>query len=338
VAQAKGDGGKCPLAVAHAQAEVCTILAHRSRLHDAQVARCQGGLGVPLTKGLQQRQGGWRVDGQICERDDGVHEQPGTVPDPVQMRRAMRDQPLFEGLQVSAGQGDARRQSMPTPARQQVGILVQRSGDVYPLDAARRAAALALPAMDDERWAVELVAEAAGDQSNDPLMEFGVMHEQDRAALGVPEQVARTKQLLLQQSLALGVHLIQPLGQLARLGGILGKQEIQGEVCARLAVVVLLQQPTGGVQPRPQAEGDVDAVNPLSRDSGGRGQGVEAGAGRGTQARQAALGQRPVLIQQGHDVGHRAHGHQVKESARIAPAPGRRVQRLDETIGDAHAG
>ncbi|MCX6944995.1 MAG: hypothetical protein NT173_09595 [Opitutales bacterium] len=98
------------------------------------------------------------------------------------------------------------------------------------------------------------------------------------------------------------------------------------------------RQAAGGVDPRAQAEGDVDGMDAVGRlDAGDAHQRPQAGAAGLLQDAQAVAGEDAVLAEQRHEVGHRAQGHQVQVVAELERQRHRVLlgaELLDQAVGE----
>ena len=288
-------------------------------------------LGVPRPVGLQHGQGLHLLHGEKggaldlpVDLQGGDHLLPaGVLPD-----HDLHSGP--EGVDVLLPDGEARRQGVAAVALQEVAALLQGAEEVDPPVGPAGALALSVGLeADHEHRAGELLGQPGGHDAHHPLVP-GLVRQHQAVVLPVRVQPAQALVEDIQlHRLAGAVEVAELLGQQLRLGGVLGEDEVRGGLG--------LAHAPRGVDPGGEAVAHGGGVDvPVQSPRLGH-EGVEPPAVGLFQVAQAHPDDGAVLPQQGHHVGHGAHGGQVgvlpEELVRPVPAQGHH-----QLQGHPHAG
>ncbi len=247
---------------------------------------------------------------------------------------------LRRKLFLDGGQGlvigrEACRLPVAAEAPEEAGACLgagsQRSHDIELGDAAGAGAAGVLAELVDHGRPVELVGQPGGHQADDARAEVGVSdHDQRRpGVLGGPE-LPGEGDCIPRQALALAVQLVEALGQAGRLPLVAGDEQVIGQPGTGDAA--------GGVEARPQGEGERLGIQARRVDAGHVHQGAQPRPRGARQRGQAPPHQLAVLAQQGRHVDDGAQGHQVQVLVGLEGGVQRLVESGHKLVGQAHCG
>ena len=243
----------------------------------------------------------------------------------------MRREGLGERLELVGADGETRGGAVAAEPLEMVGARVERRVQVECGDRPAGALPAVARAGDQHDRPVEPLHEPGGDDADHALVPvFVPEHVAAAAPLGLrPRLDARDGVALhpVLDRLPLAVQALELPGQPPGLLGVLREQQVERDVRT--------VQPSGGVDPRREPEGDRRGIDGGRIHARGLHEGAQArtaGAGELTKAR---CGESAVLVLQRHDVGDRGEPHEVELACQ------RRVlgteQRFGELVGDAGA-
>ena len=197
---------------------------------------------------------------------------------------------------------------MTAPAPEQTGARTERAVQVERGDRAAGSLPVAVRARDEDDRAVVALDEPRGDDADHALVPVGPGHGVGAASalLGRPRLdlghgLAEDAAL---DGLALAVQLLERVGEPARLGLVLGEQQLE-----RLARV---PETAGRVQARREAEADGPGVDRGRIDAGALHERAQTGLRRARERAQPGDGERAVLVDERDDVGDRRERDEVE--------------------------
>ena len=250
---------------------------------------------------------------------------------PLGKRIHVGAQALREQGQPVGGKRHADRRLVPAEAREDVRAALHRLEQVDLAYAAAAAARLAV--LDGEQQARHAVDadEAAGDDALDAFVPTLARHHERALAVVLLRGLGlRDFRELRFDGAALVVDALEALGAAHRLVVVVGEQKVE----RGLRVAHAARR----VDARDEREAEVGGGDRLAGRPARAQEGGDAGARRGVDAFDAVGDQRAVLVDHGHEVGHRPQRREVGVAAPEVGVAEAAAQRLDQLEGHADAG
>src|SRR5207248_2059597 len=318
-------------AVLDPEAEMLAV-AERGDFAELAAGREQCDPGIAEPERSEARQLRAEVEGQLRPVDEGIDHRHRKQLGLGQVSARVRGERRREHLDLRRLDREPGGRAMPSEANEMFRARGQAAMEVEAPGRAARAFPLALPAGDQDDRPVIVLDEPRGDDADHSLVP--VLSRKHVAALPLLrlrprlDLLDRLAEDPLLDRLPVAIELVEPVGQPAGLGWILGQQQLERGL--RMA------EPPGRVQSRGEAESDGGGVDGGRIDPGNLHQLVKPRLLGARERAQAGDREAAILVDERDDGGDRGDCDEVEMAKqRLGVRSQKRLPELEDDSGPA---